>query len=349
MSFARWNDYSECILEQEGLGHSTDEARDICETIGERVKTGTLYKAFPRMEVVKAGRDLYTYGPATWELLDSEGDFITTKAMTKFLSKLFTKASYRNIMDEHGNFQAGEPVLSFRAPDGKRYYSHVHEKGMMLAAKVRPDDGLEKTRELRRKITTGEYQAYSIAGRPIDFKEQFEKGQKVTYHYDIDPDEISYCRQGINPMATFKVIKKSELQKPNDERPPKQWWENCTRRARSFATDPDRFCGDLWYHGPNAKREAFGKALDVKEERELLLKEIDRRREEMLKPFRELEKKQQQQERELRKQLHDYFIEDMAKAAEHEKHKYLTPVYGRHRPLEGRRKNWGRGTRGAKP
>jgi len=64
--------------------------------------------------------------------------------------------------------------------------------------------------------------------------------------------------------------------------------------------------------------KAFGKTLDAKEEIELQAT-IDRQREEMLEPFRELEKKRQEQERELRKQLHDYFIQDMAKAADSQK------------------------------
>ena len=65
--------------------------------------------------------------------------------------------------------------------------------------------------------------------------------------------------------------------------------------------------------------KAFGKTLGAKEEIELQAKTIDRQREEMLEPFRELEKKRQEQERELRKQLHDYFIQDMAKAADSQK------------------------------
>lgn len=46
-----------------------------------------------------------------------------------------------------------------------------------------------------------------------------------------------------------------------DDRPPKEWMDNCRARAQSFADDPDAFCGDLWFNGPADKREAFGKSL----------------------------------------------------------------------------------------
>jgi hypothetical protein len=82
----------------------------------------------------------------------------------------------------------------------------------MLVAKVRSDDGLAKTKELRRKVLAGEYQSCSIAGRPVKFEKKMHKGQLITYHYDIDPDEISLCRVGVNPRAKFHVIQKSGQQ-----------------------------------------------------------------------------------------------------------------------------------------
>ena len=210
MSFARWETFDACCLEQTGLGHTAKTADEICKGIMKRAEDGTLYKAVPPMEVVKSGDDIVTYGPATWEMLDREGDFITTEAQVNYLRRLFKEAAYKTIMDEHHNFQAGEPLLSYTTEDGKTYHSHVHEKAMMLVGKVRPDDGFEKTRELRKKILAGVYKSYSIAGRPVRYEERIEKGQKIVYHYDIQPDEAaSYCREGVNPRAKFQVVQKS--------------------------------------------------------------------------------------------------------------------------------------------
>jgi len=52
-----------------------------------------------------------------------------------------------------------------------------------------------------------------------------------------------------------KAISKME----KNGRPPKDWWEACTSRARSFADDPDKFCGWLWTSGPADLRTSFGK------------------------------------------------------------------------------------------
>jgi len=47
---------------------------------------------------------------------------------------------------------------------------------------------------------------------------------------------------------------------PQDERPPKAWWDKCTDKARSFADDVDKYCGWLWHNGPADTRESIGKA-----------------------------------------------------------------------------------------
>jgi len=57
--------------------------------------------------------------------------------------------------------------------------------------------------------------------------------------------------------------------KAKDNRPPKQWWENCTRKAKKFADSPDKFCGALWtnpgqFGGGSKMRTVFGgKSLEI--------------------------------------------------------------------------------------
>jgi len=43
-----------------------------------------------------------------------------------------------------------------------------------------------------------------------------------------------------------------------DNRPPQDWWDNCTSKAQSFADDPDKFCGWLWNHGDESIKSSFG-------------------------------------------------------------------------------------------
>jgi len=230
MDFARWETFEACCLEMSNLGHTPEDADSICKGIGQRIVDGTLYKSKDTMEIVKAGKDIYTYGPASWEVLDPEGDFITTEAQRNFLHKLFNVVPerYRNIMDEHDDFQAGEPLLSFKGPDGKRYHSHVHEKGMMLCTKARPDDGLLRTTEVRKKLLDGTYKSYSIAGRPVRYETKMDKGAKINYHFDIDPHEISYCAQPMNPAVVGKVevIQKAEAEPKQEIKKPFAGYDN---------------------------------------------------------------------------------------------------------------------------
>jgi len=284
-------DYGECVLEQESLGHSREDATEICDGIRERFVRGMLYKAVARMDVFKRGNDIILYGPASWELLDKEGDFITTEAQHNFLRKLFTQAHFKAVMDEHKNFIAGEPLLKFVGKDGREWFSHVHEKGMMLLCKVRPDDGLEKTRELRDKVLRGEYRSYSIAGRPVRFEKKKVKNQLVTYHFDIDPDEISLCREGVNPKATFRVIQKSTPEKPKDTvaseveqlkqdvaRIRQDIYRNLPEPLRKFKEEQDRQAEELRkaFEQILARREDLQKYQCVTKERQK--KDEDKRR-----------------------------------------------------------------------
>ena len=39
-----------------------------------------------------------------------------------------------------------------------------------------------------------------------------------------------------------------EFRKPEDVRPPKEWWERCVERVRGKVSDPERLCGWVYYH-----------------------------------------------------------------------------------------------------
>jgi len=42
------------------------------------------------------------------------------------------------------------------------------------------------------------------------------------------------------------------------EKPSKDWWDNCISKAPPGVADPDAFCGWAWYHGPEGTKEHFG-------------------------------------------------------------------------------------------
>jgi hypothetical protein len=244
--FARWEDYSACTLEQKSIGHDSKSASIICDGIQARAKAGLLYKSTPPLEIIKsAGSELIVGGYATWELVDPEKDLITTKAMVNYLRKFFAlPAEYRNIQVDHGNFNAGKALLNYTTPEGKSYYSHVNEKGLYLVSKVRNEDGLHRTTQVRQDIKQGIYRMYSIAGQALNPSVEQVDGEQVRKIDDIDPYETSYVKEGMNPRAEFQVLAKTqnEIRKPNDDRPPAAWWDACKASGKS-----DELCGYLFY------------------------------------------------------------------------------------------------------
>lgn len=209
--FARWSSEEECLQEMLGL-HDEESARVIVAGINQRVSSDTLFKSLEgEMRVIsKAGDDeLIVYGPCSWEKIDPENDLITAGAMSKFFKKWFSAVPerYRNVMLMHKSFQAGVPLLKYQGSDGQMYYTHVHEKGAMLISKIRDDDGLAQTKDLRQKVHDGVYKSYSIGGMPIDVEKEMQGDRLVSIIKDIDPGEVTICPVGMNDMAKFELVK----------------------------------------------------------------------------------------------------------------------------------------------
>jgi hypothetical protein len=243
--FARWASFNDCKTEQMQIGHSEASAKAICGFIQARAEKGQLFKMAPDLEILKAvGDDLVVGGHASWELVDPENDFITTEAMVHFLSKFFKLApEYRAITIDHSNFRIGTALLQYPDVD-PRYFSHVHEKGMYLIAKIR-NDALLHTQEYRKKILDRIYKMFSISGKPIRSERIQVDGRTIRKVYDIDPTEVAIVKEGMNPMADFDIIK-TDLQKPDDQRPPQDWWDACM--AHVEGGDPAAVCGHIFYH-----------------------------------------------------------------------------------------------------
>ena len=221
--FARWNSEATCLEEMLGL-HGENAANAIVAGIKERVTTNTLFKSADSEMIVlsKAGdAEIVVIGPCSWEKVDPEDDLITAKAMSKFFNKWFNVVPerYQNITLNHKSFQAGIPLLSYQGSDGQMHFTHVHEKGAILISKVRDDDGLVQTKDLREKILNGTYKSYSIYGVPIDIAEKNIDGRDVNVINDIDPGDVTYCRAGMNDMANFGIVKAHDDDK---SKPPKE-------------------------------------------------------------------------------------------------------------------------------
>lgn len=213
--FARWASEEECLQEMLGL-HDEESALAIVAGIRQRVSSDTLFKSLEGdLRVISKVDDdeIIVVGPCSWEKVDPENDLITAGAMSKFFKKWFTVVPerYRNVMLMHKSFQAGVPLLKYQGSDGQMYHTHVHEKGAMLITKVRSDDGLVQTQDLRRKVREGVYKSYSIGGMPTETEKKMQGERLVTIIKDIDPGEVTICVTGMNDMAKFEVVKADDL------------------------------------------------------------------------------------------------------------------------------------------
>jgi hypothetical protein len=210
MPFARWKNFDDCKLEQMQIGHDEESAGNICGAIQERAEKGLLFKALNSFEILKsADNELVVGGPASWEMRDYEDDIVTTEAQVNFLKKFFSlPEEYRNITIDHSNFQIAKALLQY-PEENPRWFSHVHEKGMWLIAKIR-DDNLTHTQHYRKLIRDGVYKMFSISGKPIRCDGPCEKHlrlNKLRKIFDIDPVEVGIVKEGMNSKSNFKILK----------------------------------------------------------------------------------------------------------------------------------------------
>jgi len=277
--------------------HDEESALAIVAGIRQRVSSDTLFKSLEGdLRVISKADDdeIVVVGPCSWEKVDPENDLITAGAMSKFFKKWFTVVPerYRNVMLMHKSFQAGVPLLKYQGSDGQMYYTHVHEKGSILVAKIRDDDGLAQTVDLRSKIREGVYKSYSIGGIPTETEKEMQGERLVTIIKDIDPGEVTICVTGMNDMAKFEVVKTDDLTEAQREllsympyftsddfinMTEKEWlvflekpfaeWRDMAHCIRSVSSrkkppkDPGAYCASIMHQVEDAKK-ALDEALE---------------------------------------------------------------------------------------
>jgi hypothetical protein len=212
MPFSRFENWNECILEQQQLGHDEESANKICGAIKDRAEKGILYKADPiGLEILSKADDeeLVVGGFATWEIEDDEGDTLTVGAQVKGLQRFLNQApEWQSITINHKEFKLAQPQLRYTNSKGENYYSHVNEKGTYLISKIR-NDNLKTTQFYREQVKKGNITGYSITGLPL------AKGDSPKTITDIEYHAITLTEKGVmkavNPKTReVKVISKSE-------------------------------------------------------------------------------------------------------------------------------------------
>ena len=156
--------------------------------------------------VLKGGNDLIVAGYASVEVVDKQGDVITKEALKDAFSKFMQNPSYRNVQLAHSNIQVGDVIPNYTDSEGRLWKSEVDDVGMFVVVQLRND--IEKAKEVSAEIRKGVLRGFSIGGQA--FKRVRKSDQKRGDYQEISKlelHEITICEKGINPEATFSILK----------------------------------------------------------------------------------------------------------------------------------------------
>ena len=161
--------------------------------------------------LLKAGNDLVVAGYASVELVDKQGDLITKNALKDGFKKFMADPKYRNVQLAHSNIQVGEVIPNYTDSEGRLWKSEVDDVGMFVVIQLRDD--IEKAKEVAAEIRKGKLRGFSIGGQA--FKRVRKSDPKRGDYQEISKlelHEITICEKGINPEATFRILKE-DIQK----------------------------------------------------------------------------------------------------------------------------------------
>jgi len=158
------------------------------------------------ISIVKADNDLVIAGYASVEMVDKQGDLITRGALKDAFGDFMKADGFRNVQLAHSNIQVGSVIPSYTDSDGRVWKSGVDDAGMFVVIKLRDD--IEKAREVAKEIRKGALRGFSIGGQA--FKRMRKSDQQHGDYTEISKlelHEVTICEKGINPEATFRILK----------------------------------------------------------------------------------------------------------------------------------------------
>lgn len=155
------------------------------------------------------GDDLIVAGYASVELVDKQGDLITTGALNEAFRKFMDNQKCRNVQLAHSNIQVGEVVPEYTDSSGRLWKSEVDDSGMFVVIRLRND--IEKAREVASEVRKGNLKSFSIGGQAF---ERVSKSSKERGSYReirrMELHEVTICEKGINPEAQFRILKQDD-------------------------------------------------------------------------------------------------------------------------------------------
>lgn len=158
------------------------------------------------ISLLKADSDLVIAGYASVEMVDKQGDLITRGALKHAFGDFMKADRFRNVQLAHSNIQVGEVIPDYTDSEGRVWKSGVDDAGMFVVIRLRDD--IEKAREVANEVRKGNLRGFSIGGQAFKRmnKSDREHGD-YTEISKLELHEVTICEKGINPEATFRILK----------------------------------------------------------------------------------------------------------------------------------------------
>jgi HK97 family phage prohead protease len=211
------------------------------------------------ISILKGANDLVVAGYASVEVVDKQGDVITKEALKDAFQKFMENPSYRNVQLAHSNIQIGDVVPNYTDSEGRLWKSEVDDVGMFVIVKLRDD--IEKAKEVSAEIRKGTLRGFSIGGQA--FKRVRKSDPKRGDYQEISKlelHEITICEKGINPEATFSILKEdtevNKMTTENDENDMTKQMGDVLSRLESRLDDMEK-----------GKKPAFLENMDDKDDK----------------------------------------------------------------------------------
>lgn len=168
------------------------------------------------IRLLKASNDLIVAGYASVEMVDKQGDLITRGALKNAFGEFMKAADFRNVQLAHSNIQVGQVIPEYTDSEGRMWKSSVDDAGMFVVIKLRDD--IEKAREVANEIRSGNLKGFSIGGQAF---KRINKHDSVHGEYTeiskLELHEVTICEKGINPEATFRILKEDTSMTPETD------------------------------------------------------------------------------------------------------------------------------------
>ena len=168
------------------------------------------------ISLLKSDNGLVIAGYASVEMVDKQGDLITTGALKGAFDNFMKADGFRNVQLAHSNIQVGSVIPQYTDSSGRLWKSGVDDAGLFVVIQVRDD--IEKAREVANEIRKGALRGFSIGGQAFKrMKKADQKHGDYTEISKLELHEVTICEKGINPEATFRILKEDTTMTENTD------------------------------------------------------------------------------------------------------------------------------------